>query len=51
MIKYKVILQAEDGDYVLKDGFNDYKSAERYADSIESNYGEGQMLCIDKYAE
>ncbi len=50
MRKFKVCLSAEDGDYCLRDNFDSWESAERYADSVSSNYGEGQQVYISEYA-
>jgi hypothetical protein len=44
---YNVILMGEDGDYILAGPMTE-KEAARYCDRHESNYGEGQRLCIER---
>ena len=50
-VKYKVILDAEDGVYCQADEFSSYEDAMQYLLNIEDNYGEGQSLYIEEYAE
>lgn len=47
--RYKVVLQAEDGTYTLKDGLISEKAAIRKLKTLELNYGEGQQLYIEEY--
>ena len=44
---YNVILIAEDGEYTLA-GPMPEQAAIQFCESHESNYGEGQQLCIEK---
>ena len=46
---YRIILVAEDGRYTLKDGYTSMSKAEYVADSLASNYGEGQSLYVEQY--
>jgi hypothetical protein len=46
---WRVVLHAEDGDYVLRDSLANEDAANRYADSVEDNYGEGQEIWIESY--
>lgn len=46
MRKFKVVLVAEDGEYVLAE-FNNFSAAENYCMKNECKYGEGQSLVID----
>ena len=49
--KYRVRLQAEDGDYVVDDGFATWAEAERWADQIAENYGDGQEVYVEEYVD
>ena len=44
---YKVVLNGEDGSYVLRDGFRSYEAAERFAAEEQSRY-EGDVY-IEEY--
>jgi hypothetical protein len=44
---YKVILIAEDGEYTLAGPMSEQAAIE-YCDNHDSNYGEGQQLCIER---
>jgi len=48
-LRYRVMLSAEDGQYVLKDSFLSEESAEQYAAKKSKNYGEGQRLFVESY--
>ena len=46
---YRIVLAAEDGVRVLRDGYDSAKKAEYVLDRLQDNYGEGQMLFIEIY--
>ena len=48
-VRYRVVLNAEDGSYLLKDNFLSYEVANQYALKISKNYGEGQQISIEDY--
>lgn len=45
MTRYNIVLIAEDGEYVLRDGLL-YQVAVEQLKKLEKNYGEGQRLVI-----
>ena len=47
--KYRIILQAEDGDYILQDNIFSEERASEYHKELSENYGEGQYLFIEEY--
>lgn len=47
MIKYQVILAAEDAEYIQCE-FGSFKAAQKYVDENKCRYGEGQELYIDE---
>jgi hypothetical protein len=49
-MKYRVILNAEDGCYTLKDDFTSRSAAERYIFTNQDRYGEGQTLFVEPYS-
>jgi hypothetical protein len=49
-MKYRVILNAEDGCYTLKDDFTSRSAAERYIVNNQDRYGEGQTLFVEPYS-
>jgi hypothetical protein len=48
-MKYRIMLQAEDGTSCLRDGYDTLTEAEFVADKLSEQCGEGQMLYIESY--
>lgn len=48
-MKYRIMLQAEDGTTCLRDGYDTLAKAEYVADRLAESYGEGQTLFIESY--
>ena len=48
-MKYRIMLQAEDGTSCLRDGYDNLAKAEYIAGRLSDRYGEGQMLYIESY--
>jgi len=47
---YRIVLSAEDGEYVLDDGFTNYEQAIERAEILSRQYGEGQQVYITDYS-
>ena len=50
-MKWRVVLSAEDGRYILADGFLTREEAEQYLEGKRWLYGEGQNLIVESYKE
>lgn len=46
---YRVILVAEDGTSVLKDGYRSHEKAEYVADRLRPDYGDSQAVYVQPY--